>query len=139
MQNGSPPRNKRKPLLSASIGVATISYMGMQGGCLDGDRRLIHSANLIGPPIEAGIEPSVVADSNLDSGMPQSGNLLPPPRDAATDANQQAESDAAPNPDAGDAAQDEDAGDAAQDEDAARDSMLPTSGNLVPPPTREAT
>lgn len=69
-----------KPLLLATIGLATLSYASAQG-C--GDDEPTGSGNLLPPPQDAGL------DASKDSGPPillDSGNLLaPPPQDAAAD------------------------------------------------------
>ena len=134
------PSNKRKRLLVASLGVATVSYLGMQAGCADGEEYMTTISNLIAPPGDASFYPWPGSDAAVDAALgtdaqpPEaggqdaalrdaapdaivtSGNLLPPP-DAATDAATQ---------------------DASRAKDAQIDTGLPASGNLMPMPPRES-
>ncbi len=100
-----------KPLLIATLGLATLSYATAQG-C--GDDEPTPSGNLLAPPVDASV------DGGRDSGAMDatSGNLLPPPpQDAALDALTPSGNLIAPP------------GDASLDAQ-----LPPTSGNLLPPP-----
>jgi len=127
-----PPESTAKPrkgraLLVAAIGVATMSYGGVQSGC---STSITTSGNLVSPPpADAGTGD---AGSDKDASMPTSGNLLPPPEpDAAIVSSGNlvppppldGGSDAGPIPDG-----------AVPDAGDAGDGSLPTSGNLLPPP-----
>jgi hypothetical protein len=103
------PKRRGKRLLVASIGLATLSYVGAPG-C--GDDDLEGSGNLLVPPThDAG--PDAAMDAG-DPGMP-TGNLLPPPL------LQDSGNLLAPPP-----------------TDASTDSAIPASGNLLAPPDLDA-
>lgn len=122
------PRRGRA-LLVAAIGVATMSYGGVQSGC---GTTIATTGNLVSPPpAEAGAGDAGAGDggSDKDGAMPVSGNLLPPPE---TDAGIVTSGNLLPPPplDGG-----SDAGhvpDGAVPD--AGDGSMPTSGNLLPPP-----
>jgi hypothetical protein len=142
-------QRKRKRLLVASIGVATVSFLGAQTGCNNEDDTIKSIANLLVPPFDTSQDPSVPRDAEVDAFVPPgqgltldaalrdaagdalttSGNLLPPPADAALGAD--AAADAARDA-ASDAAADA-AKDAAPPKDTYIDTGLPSSGNLLPP------
>jgi hypothetical protein len=142
------PKRKGKQLLVASVGVATVSYLALQGGCVD-EESIPLVANLLAPPWDASVDTVTAADAALPGdaaldALVTSGTLLPPPPpppsacDAATDALTTSGNLLPPPPDL-DAAQDA-AADAASDaaaRDAKADTSLPTSGNLLPPPRDE--
>ena len=152
MRDDLPVRRKGKRLLVATIGVATVSYMGLHGGCTE-DGEMVVVANLLVPPVETSHDPSLVDASAHDAGQDAlvgsgnllpppvtSGNLLPPPTDAALDAS----GNLLPPPTdasldgAADAATDAaHPADAAHPKDAKIDTGLPSSGNLLPIPPRE--
>jgi hypothetical protein len=157
MPDNTRPKRKGKQLLVASVGVATVSYLALQGGCVDeADIPLV--ANLLAPPWDASIDTvttgdaALPADAALDA-LVVSGNLLPPPPpDAATDALTTSGNLLPPPPP--DAAMDAlttsgnllpppppdatvDAAPDAAARDAKVDTGLPTSGNLLPPPRDE--
>jgi len=111
---------RRKRLLVASIGVATVSFLGMQTGCKDDDEKIDSIANLLAPPLDQGRDPSLTRDAATDAASARdalfpSANLLPAPGDAALDALIHTANLLAPP------------GDAALD-------AIVTTGNLVPPP-----
>jgi len=127
----SKPR-KGRALLVAAIGVATMSYGGVQSGC---GSTIVTSGNLVSPPpADAGAGDAGAGDagSDKDGSMPVSGNLLPPPEDDAgivTSGNLLPPPPLDGGPDAGRVTDGAvpDAGDAG-------DGSMPTSGNLLPPP-----
>jgi hypothetical protein len=139
MADDARPLRRRKPVLVASIGVATVSYLALQTGCEE-EEQMHQVANLLAPPLDASFDPSVVPDAAEDGGFDAwvSGNLLPPPPtedDAGPDALVPSGNLLPPPADAAlDAAQDA-AQDAAHDaaHDAKVDTGIPTSGNLLPP------
>jgi hypothetical protein len=124
-----PTRSKRKGkrLLVAALGVATVSYLNAQG-CTEETERFT-SGNLVpGPPDfvttgDGGAADAARIDTGIDTGIPTSGNLLPPP---VVDTGIPTSGNLLPPP----------AVDASADaaKDAALDTGLPTSGNLLPPP-----
>lgn len=114
------PKRKGKRLLVAAVGVATASYVSVQG-CAE-QYETVTSGNLLpGPPQfeQQDAEPAITRDAAVtqDSSLPTSGNLLPPPPpDAMVSGN------LVPPPPV----------------DAAMDTSLPNSGNLLPPPPVDA-
>jgi hypothetical protein len=135
--------------LVASLGVATVSFMGLQTGCEDGDGHMTFTANLLAIPLDGSIDFSTVppipdagGHASYDAAViPVSGNLIAPiqdsgPKDAAV-------ADALitsgnllppPPPDAAvDAASDAAAKDGSAPKDARVDTGIPSSGNLLPP------
>lgn len=134
MRKDSPDKRKGKRLLVASIGVATVSYLALQGGCTDEEETITTVANLLAPPLDASYESVTTGDASrpVDAGFDAlvvSGNLLPPPFDASSDALITSGNLLPPPPP--DAATDA-AADAARDGQA--DVGLPSVGNLLPPP-----
>lgn len=124
-----PPARKGKRLLVAAVGVATVSFISGQG--CEPDTTSFTSGNLLpAPPLVSGSTPDAgdassvgdaASDNDVHTTIVVSGNLLPPPgTDASQAALDAASQDAAPQ-------------DAAP-QNAARDTGLPTSGNLLPPP-----
>ena len=119
MAETPPNSRKRKRLLVASVGVATVSFLALQTGCEDEVEYMHTVANLLAPPdfgtaVDAAVDASAsdaMADAlptsgNLispigeipryDSGtsIATSGNLIPVPGDAALNAAQDAAQDA---------------------------------------------
>jgi len=139
-------QRKRKRLLVATIGVATVSFLGLQTGCRDEEP--VSSGNLLPPgAIDTSNDPTLARDAassdplvgtgNLVAPPPVSGNLLPPPtavdagpKDAALDALIVSGNLVAPPPQ--DAAAD--ASDGAAKDAKVDTGIIPPSGNLMPAP-----
>lgn len=138
-------QRKRKRLLVASIGVATVSFLSLQTGCEDAEP--VTSGNLLPVPVGSVKDPALAGDAATDAAMDAlvtSGNLVAPPvvqpKDAAADAlivsgnlvappARDAAAEAADG--ATDAATDGAAKDAAQSD---AKIVIPPSGNLMPVP-----
>ena len=140
---------RRKRLLVASIGVATVSFMSLQSGCQDDEPAT--SGNLLPLPVGSQNDPALASDAATDATMdalvtsgnlvapplPPSGNLVAPPLDAAI-------KDAAPDalitsgnlvaPPPADAATDAAGDAAAKDAESDAKIVIPPSGNLMPVP-----
>lgn len=138
-------QRKRKRLLVASVGVATVSFMGLQTGCDDSDGQMTFTANLLAIPLDGSIDFATVPDAATDARtgntlpLPPSANLLAIPldsgaRDASADALIVSGNLVAPPPPdaAADAANDAAPKDGSID-DARVDTGIPASGNLLPP------
>jgi hypothetical protein len=146
-------QRKRKRLLVASVGVATISFMALHAGCSDDEP--VGSGNLLPPaPVDASTDPAIARDAASDASSdalvssgnlvapppPTSGNLLPPApvdasaQDAAKDALVVSGNLVAPPPqDASSDASDAALKDGSAPKDARVDTGIPSSGNLLPP------
>ncbi|HEX6239922.1 MAG TPA: hypothetical protein VFZ61_03470 [Polyangiales bacterium] len=86
MADNSANQRKRKRLLVASVGVATVSFLAVQAGCEEPRQYTV--ANLLAPPDFGSAERGDAAQdaSPLDAtpdALPASGNLVMPPLDAA--------------------------------------------------------
>ncbi len=141
MSDDPQQQRKRKRLLVASIGVATVSFMSLQTGCED-EEQISSVANLVAPPIDTFHDPSLARDAAMDA-LVTSGNLVAPPvvqpKDAAADALVVSGNLVAPPArdaaaDAADSATDAAADGAAKDAAADAKIVIPPSGNLMPVP-----